>query len=129
MSSTNFGYLQGTPINYEERQVTGHVISTINLGFGGGKNKDGTFKDPQYAKVEVWDLDPMMKELVEKNLKSCLIGLSYQLKYNSWQDKNGNNRNQLLLSAFNLSFVKKFNKKPEPKPEPEPVVDDSSIPF
>lgn len=130
MSNSNLGVLKARVLNAEERTFGTNRVLKLNLSFGGGKNKDGTFKDPGYVQAAAWNLDPDLVAKITSNLKQAVVLVTYELGFSQWEDKKtGEKRSANELNVKELCLLEIRQPRPQTETVAASSSNDSDIPF
>ena len=127
MNRTDFwGRLTADP---EVRQTrSGKAVASLRCAINSRVKQGDDWVDgePVYVDVTVWG---KYAEQAEAHGKGASIGVSGRLTMDKWQDKDGNNRSKLYVTAERIAWIDTSRVAVEPKPTPTPIDDTDEIPF
>ncbi len=113
-----------------ERQTsTGKRLISVSMALYNGKTQDGAYKDSTWVRVRAYgDAAAAMAEI----RKGDRITAAGQLAIETWTDREGQSRTDLVLTAFRVETERRSaptSRPPQRTPTRRVETDDDEIPY
>ena len=111
------------------------------MSFSLATDRGGKDSPTDWHNITVWQPSDYLQEAIKKGTTLLVSG---SLRYEQWEDRDGNKRYRAVVVAHSVTLVntngngskasstnasKPAATKPAPEPEPEPALDPDDIPF